>query len=214
MLNDFWLLADPKASRLYCCAPSVPPTSRRPVTTPGHQAGHRPRIAAGGNVLVEVLRDVGLGDGRRDVDDRRRAADGDGLLKAADAELDVDACRARHLHDDPFAPERGEAGELERDRVGAGRQRELVAAGLAGHAGPSAANQALAADRDGDTGEHAALGIAHEAGEGAGLLSGRGRRDEQQAGEHDRRCGNAPLQGPPESVMEKSAIRVRGRTAP
>ena len=35
MLNDFWLLAEPNASMLYCCAPSVPPTSRRPVTTPG-----------------------------------------------------------------------------------------------------------------------------------------------------------------------------------
>ena len=49
MLNDFWLLAEPKASRLYCCAPSVPPTSRRPVTTPGT----RPAITHG-------LRPVGI----------------------------------------------------------------------------------------------------------------------------------------------------------
>ena len=51
--------------------------------------------------------------GRRDVDDRRGAADGDGLLQGADAELDVDAGRARHLHDDAVALERREAGELE-----------------------------------------------------------------------------------------------------
>ena len=49
MLNDFWLSADPKASRLYCCMPSVPPTSRRPVTTPGT----RPAITHG-------LRPVGI----------------------------------------------------------------------------------------------------------------------------------------------------------
>ena len=49
MLNDFWLLAEPKASMLYCCMPSVPPTSRRPVTTPGT----RPAITHG-------LRPVGM----------------------------------------------------------------------------------------------------------------------------------------------------------
>jgi len=58
MLNDFWLLADPNASMLYCCAPSVPPTSRRPVTTPGTSPAmvHEPSLVPLAEGVVDLIR--------------------------------------------------------------------------------------------------------------------------------------------------------------
>ncbi len=147
----------------------------------GHEAGHGPRVAARGDGLVEVLVDVGLRHRRRDVDDRRRAAHGDRLLQVADAELDVDARGARDLDDDAFALERREAGEFERHHVGAGRQGELVAAGLAADLARLPPIRLSPVDRDGDAGEHAALRVAHRAGERAGLLRHRRRGHERAA---------------------------------
>ena len=86
----------------------------------------------------------------------------------------------------PFAPERREAGEIERHDVGAGRQGELVAAGLTGDAGAAAANQAVARHRDRHTGEHAALRVADQAGERAGLLGERRRRGGHEHGDRER----------------------------
>ena len=87
-----------------------------------HEAGHDPRIAAGGDGFVEVLADVGLRHGGRHVHDRRFTADRDGFLQTAHTELHVEAGRAVHLHGDAFAGLRGEPGQVEGHRVAAGRQ--------------------------------------------------------------------------------------------
>ena len=187
MENDFWLSAEPNASMLYCCIPSVPPTSSRPVTTPGT----RPAMTHG-------LRPVGIASYRSSVmfvcvTVLLTSTTGDSPLtvtvscSVADPQLDIEAGEAGDLDRDAVALERREARDLVHDLVLTGRQRrELVGADAAGHGRPRAADQRRARCRHRDAGQHAALRVAHHARQRAGLLGPRvGRRHQRRQHQDD-----------------------------
>ena len=90
----------------------------------GHEAGaalHRPRrrqhvehLPVDDELILRALQ----------VDDRRRARDGDRLFERADLEVGVHRRGERALQDDAFAPNGLEAGQREGDGVGAGPQAD------------------------------------------------------------------------------------------
>ena len=104
-----------------------------------------------------------------EVDRRRLAGDRDGLLQRRHFQLAVDRHRRAGAEVDAFDVQRGEAGQLELDRVDAAReQREAVDALLVGDRGAGAADQVRAGDRYGDAGQRAATAVGRSSRDVAG----------------------------------------------
>ena len=115
-----------------------------------------------------------IADARRtDVDERRRAFDGDGLLETAHGEHDVDRRHAAYLQHDAGLSVGSESLQRDVQPVGAGRQvrQHVRSIGLRDHA----AGESCVGLRDGhaDTGEHPAALVAHRAIELRGRLRAR-----------------------------------------
>ena len=154
----------------------------------------RPEIArsrqAREPLAVEMRRHVG----RLQIDDRRRAADGDRFGDRARAHLDVDRRREAEADVNARARDRSEAGELERERVLAGREvRQTEEAVLIAH-GRGSAHDGGTGDGDGDAGKDGLRRVGDGAVDRTGrrahrLRVDRGRGQQQRARERRTRPG-------------------------
>ena len=96
-----------------------------------------------------------------DVDGRRGAADRDRFLQRGQLQRAVDRDRLPHGNDDPLAHHRREASQLEFQAISSGvDRREPILSGCAGDC-RRRAHDGRARQRDGDAGQHAALGVGN-----------------------------------------------------
>ena len=148
----------------------------------GQQAGEVGEVARDARDLGELLGgDVAANLLRRHVDERRLRGDGDGLLDAAELELNVDVHLVADRDRDVAPQEFLEALDLRRDLIAAGRQRgdEPHAVGAA----QRLAKRSRVLIGDGD----------RDPGQGAGLLVGHPPSHLRRAFLCDgRRCGQTP----------------------
>ena len=120
------------------------------------------------------------------VDQRGLASHGDRLLDRADRHVGVHRRGEPRRQHDALAAEGGEPGQRERHRVGARAQVDDVVPAF-GVADDDAHlfDERRTAGLDGHAGQHAAGGVAHRAGDAAGLLGLRAPRERGQ--KHDAR---------------------------
>ncbi len=172
----FCALAVPRALKVPCRPPEVPPTSGRLITSPGTLASTSAQMSRPPGVpwiscSLRLTRDVRA----RRVDGRRCAGHGDVLREARQLHREVHRRRLPDQHDDVLARDRLEAGELELDAVGARHERrEAVDAAGIRDAGHRSGNEHRAADGDADAGHDAAL-IVHGLHQDAARLNLRAR---------------------------------------
>src|SRR3989442_1103057 len=110
----------------YCCIASVPPTSRRAVTTPATKPAMTHGFRLVGMASNMSFGMLGLGGRAQDVDNGRRAGDGQAFFQRPDLQLRVDPRVLHHLDGNSLTLQRDEAGEPKRQLKRSGRQsREL-----------------------------------------------------------------------------------------
>src|SRR5207253_3689818 len=127
--------------------------------------GEAAKLPIDGQRKELFARDHSLLDDVLDVHDGSLAGDGDRLLEAADAEIDVDRCGEIRRQLDTVALDRTEADEREGHAVGAGEQiDEFILTLIVGDNGASFFDQDRTAGFHGDAVQHAARGVLHHAG--------------------------------------------------
>ena len=138
-----------------------------------HEPARRHRVD---HAMIEHL----LTRGALDVDDRRFAADGDRLRDRADTQIRVDGRGERAVQLNAVAPDRAEARQRERHRVGAGPQvDDLVLAGAVGDDRSRLLDQRGTGCFNGHARQHGAGRIADAARNGS-LGSRNGRNDDDR----------------------------------
>jgi hypothetical protein len=157
----------------------------------GRQQRQVEPVAAVGRQLLHLpLIDVGRRRGRRHVDERRFAGDGDGLLDRGRRQLQREVHQLADLHLQPRPRDGRKAGQFRRDAVRADAHRQAEHAAGVGHADECIA--ALLVERgDGHAGQYAARRVGDGTGDGGVLGVHCGRQHQEHGGreylEHERR---------------------------
>ena len=151
----------------------------------GRALEHDPRVARRRNVLQRLEVEGRLRAGLARVDERAGAGDRHGFLHRRELQGAVDLGAEADGHADVLERHGAEAGQFERDRVGADRQlRHAVGAGFRRH-GHARLNQRGTRDRDGRAWQDGAGVVGGASVDFTGLLLCHGGRSRQN--EHQRR---------------------------
>ncbi len=137
--------------------------------------------------------ELGADLGRGDIDDRRISRDGHRFLQCGNGHADIDIQGLSEREHDVLAPDGLKTGQLERQHVATGRQRWKAVAAVGLGDGGLCADQCRRLGGDGDSGEHALLGVGHDALQAA-LFELRGiDRESEKDAQTERHDGSAKI---------------------